>query len=347
VDDVTITIKDVAKKANVSIATVSAVVNKTKFVSEDLKARVEKAIDELGYRPNKIARSLKRKESKLIGVTVTEITNPFYPLMLKGVEDIALANGYHLILCPTGDDSEKEYELLQSMLDQGVDGIILATIDENNSPCTQLLQKEGIPHVLINRAPDDYQGNVVRIDSEKVGKMATDYLVNLGHRDIAFMGGGRLNSVQREEGYKKALLEHGLALKENRMIMSDYQITSAYNDMNSLLATGDVPTAVFAASDIMAFGAIKALLDAGYKVPEEVSVIGSDNISFSEDFRIPLTTIDVHTYEIGRIGAEILMQLLANKEKEEQPHKNFLLEPKLIIRESSDIVKKLKMGMVE
>jgi DNA-binding LacI/PurR family transcriptional regulator len=342
-----ITIKDVAKKANVSIATVSAVVNKTKFVSDDLKVRVEQAIEELGYRPNKIARSLKRKESKLIGVTVTEITNPFYPLMLKGVEDIALANGYNLILCPTGDDPDKEYELLQSLLDQGVDGVVLATIDQENSACTKLLQKEGIPHVLINRAPDNYQGNVVRIDSEKVGMMATNYLINLGHEDIAFLGGDRLNSVQREEGYKKALLENSIQLNENRIIMSDYQITSAYNDMNSLLAKGDVPTAVFAASDIMAFGAIKALLDAGYKVPEDVSVIGSDNISFSEDFRIPLTTIDVHTYEIGRIGAEILMQSLSNKEKDDQQYKNFLLEPKLIIRESSDIVKKQKIGMVE
>lgn len=332
------TIKDVAKKANVSIATVSAVINNTKFVSDELKERVEGAIKELGYRPNKIARSLKRKETKLIGVTVTEVTNPFYPLMLKGVEDIALANGYNVILCTTGDDAEKEYELLQSMVDQGVDGIVLGTIDTEDSPSVQLLKKENVPHVLINRAPNEYEGNLVRIDSYKVGKMATNYLVNLGHKDIAFVGGDRLNSREREKGFKDALLENGLSLKENRIIMSDYQIENAYRDMNSLIAAGDVPTAVFAASDTMAFGVIKALLGAGYSVPEDVSVIGSDNISFSEDFRIPLTTVDAHTYEIGRMGCEILMRLLANKDPHE--YRKLLLEPRLVIRESSGPAKK-------
>ncbi|WP_394140059.1 LacI family DNA-binding transcriptional regulator [Cytobacillus oceanisediminis] len=332
------TIKDVAKHANVSIATVSAVINKTKFVSEELKERVETAIEELNYRPNKVARSLKRKESKLIGVTVTEITNPFYPLMLKGVDDIALGSGYNVILCTTGDDPEKELEMLQSMVDQGVDGIIFATIDNEDSTSVQLLKKEGIPHVLINRAPADYEGSQVRIDSYKVGKMATNYLINLGHTDIAFLGGDRLNSKERESGYKDALLENGLSLNENRIIKSDYQIETAYRDMNSLIATGDVPTAIFTASDIMAFGAIKALIDSGFNVPNDVSVIGSDNISFSEDFRIPLTTVDAHTYEIGRMGCEILLRMLANKEQPE--HRRLLLEPKLVIRESTSIKNK-------
>ncbi|WP_408008431.1 LacI family DNA-binding transcriptional regulator [Pseudalkalibacillus sp. A8] len=327
------TIKDVAKKANVSIATVSAVINNSKFVSEELRKRVEHSITELGYRPNKVARSLKRKETKLIGVTVTEITNPFYPLMLKGVEDIALENGYNLILCTTGDDPKKEYEILQSLIDQGADGIVLATVDDHESPSIQLLNKAGVPYVLINRGPNEYEGSQVRIDSYKVGKMATNYLVNLGHKDIAFIGGDRLNSREREKGFKETLMENDLPLKHNRIIMSDYKTENAYRDMNSLIVTGDVPTAVFTASDNMAFGVIKALLNAGYRVPEDVSVIGSDNIPFSEDFRIPLTTIDAHSYDIGRMGCEILMRSLMKKAQID--HRKLLLEPKLVIRESS------------
>ncbi|PAL04643.1 LacI family DNA-binding transcriptional regulator [Peribacillus simplex] len=332
-----VTIKEVAKKANVSIATVSAVVNSNKFVSDELKERVEKAIKELEYRPNKIARSLKKKETNLIGVVVTEITNPFYPLMLKGVEDVALANKYNVILCTTGDNPQKEYELVQSMVDHGVDGIVLATIDKENSKSIQLLEQEEIPHILINRAPKKYEGNLVRINSYKVGEVATEFLINMGHEDIAFIGGDRLNSWEREKGYKDTLTKHGIKLKDNRIIRSDYVIDSAYKDIQQLIENDDLPTAIFAASDIMAFGTIKALLDKGYKIPQDISVIGSDNISFSEDFLIPLTTVDAQTYEIGKMGCEMLIALLANKAGIESQKQ--LLEPKVIIRKSCKSIK--------
>lgn len=332
-----VTIKDVAKQANVSIATVSAVINGTKFVSEELTERINHAIEDLEYRPNRVARSLKRKKSKLIGVTVTEITNPFYPQMLKGVDDIAIENGYNVILCTTEDEPDKEYDLLLSLIDQGVDGIVLATIDKNASSSIELLKKEKIPHVLINRAPANYEGNKVTVNSYKVGKVATDYLISLGHTDIAFIGGERLNSIDREKGYKDSIIENGLNLRSDRIIMSDYHSNGAYDTTNSLIATGDLPTAIFTASDVMAFGVIKALLNSGYKVPEDISVIGSDNISFSEDFRIPLTTIDAHTYDIGRMGCEVLLNELRNKDQNDD--RKILLEPKLIIRESTNPVK--------
>ncbi|MGE6613517.1 LacI family DNA-binding transcriptional regulator [Peribacillus sp. NPDC076916] len=337
-----VTIKDVAKKAKVSIATVSAVINSNKFVSDELKERVEIAIKELEYRPNKIARSLKKKETYLIGVIVTEITNPFYPLMFKGVEDVALANKYNLMLCTSGDNPQKEYELVQSMVDHGVDGIVLATIDKENSKSIQLLEQEGVPHILINRAPQKYKGNLVRINSYKVGELATEFLINMGHEDIAFIGGDRLNSWEREKGYKDTLTKHGIKLKNNRIIMSDYGIDSAYQGIQQLIESDDLPTAIFAASDIMAFGTIKALLDKGYKIPQDISVIGSDNISFSEDFLIPLTTVDAQTYEIGKMGCEILIASLTNKDGiENQKH---LLEPKVIIRKSCQSIKNERKG---
>jgi DNA-binding LacI/PurR family transcriptional regulator len=327
-----VTIKDVAKKANVSIATVSAVINSNKFVSEELKERVELAVKELGYRPNKLARSLKKKETRLIGVVVTEITNPFYPLMLKGVEDSALSNKYNLMLCTTGDNPQKEYDLVQSMVDQGVDGVVLATVDKENSKSIQFLKNESVPHVLINRAPSDYEGNLVRINSYRVGELATEFLIQHGHEDIAFIGGNRLNSWERERGYKDTLLKHGIEPNHNRIIWSDYDIDSAYRDIQTFIENGKLPTAIFAASDIMAFGTIKALLDKGYNVPKDISVIGSDNITFSEDFRIPLTTIDAQAYEIGKIGCEMLIRLL--NDKVGGKGENRLLEPKVVIRNS-------------
>lgn len=328
-----VTIKDVAKKANVSIATVSAVINNNKFVSDELKERVENAINELKYRPNKIARSLKKKKTYLIGVIVTEITNPFYPILLKGVEDTANKSKYKLIVCTTGDDPEKEYDLVQSMLDHGVDGMVLATIDNKDSRSVQLLEHEGIPHVLINRSPEGYEGNQVRIDSYKIGEIATNYLIDLGHRDIAFIGGDRLNSREREKGFRATLSKHGIKLKNNRIIRSNYEVDRTYQDILQLIENKDLPTAFFAASDIMAFGTIKVLLDKGFRVPQDISVIGSDNILFSEDFLIPLTTVDAQAYEIGQLGCEMLISLLSkdNKKNESQIH---LLEPSLVIRKS-------------
>ncbi|WP_226672077.1 LacI family DNA-binding transcriptional regulator [Rossellomorea aquimaris] len=327
-----VTIKEVAKKANVSIATVSAVINKNKFVSDDLISRVEEAINDLGYRPNKVARSLKKKETNLIGVMVTEITNPFYPLMFKGVEDVAIDSGYSVMLCTTGDDPKKENFLLQSMIDQGVDGIILATVDDETSESITLLNSLKIPYVLINRSPRNYEGTMVRINSCKVGEMAAEYLLESGHQDICFIGGDRLNSWEREKGFTNVLSANGIQVDESRLIRSGYSIEEAYKDVRSFIQKGNLPTAMFAASDVMAFGAIKAILDSGLKVPEDISVIGSDNISFSEDFLIPLTTIDAQTYDVGKLGSEMMVEKLKNKDK--ASNNQLLLEPKIVERKS-------------
>ncbi|MET3505954.1 LacI family DNA-binding transcriptional regulator [Halalkalibacter oceani] len=327
-----VTIKDVAKAANVSIATVSAVINRNKYVSEPLKHRVEKAIEELGYRPNKVARSLKKKETGLIGVIVTEITNPFYPRLLKGVEDAAITAGYNVLLCTTGDDPDKEYELVQSMVDQGVDGIVLGTVDQQHSQSLAFLNKIGMQHVLVNRSPEQYAGTVVRINSFLVGELAATYLTELGHRNIAFIGGDRLNSWEREKAFIDTLSSMGIYLPSERVISSEYSMEKAYQDIQPLIKSGHIPSAIFTASDVMAFGAIKALQDAGYRIPHDVSVIGSDNIPFAEDFRVSLTSIDAKAYDIGRNGCELLISAIQQKD-EYQPAQLYL-EPVLIERES-------------
>src|SRR5690625_3107179 len=298
--------KDVAKRANVSIATVSAVVNGTKYVSDELKERVEKAIDELGYRPNRIARSLKGKKTTLIGVIVTEITNPFYPLMVSGIDDAAHEQEYNVLLSTTVGNEEREIEAIETMIDHGVDGIILSTIDRIDSRSLKIVQEENIPTVLINRVPTDYKVSSVCIDSNKVGKIATEHLINSGHQSIAVIGGKRLNSVIRKEAFLKTMQENNLSVRDDWILDVGYKYDNAFGKAYEFLTNckeaNDLPTAIFAATDFMAYGVIKACLKKGLKVPEDISVIGSDNIPFSEDFRVPLTTVDVDTYKMGKEG---------------------------------------------
>lgn len=329
--------KEVAKRAGVSIATVSAVVNENKYVSEDLKKKIEEAIKELNYRPNRLARSLKGKETKLIGVTVTEITNPFYPLMLKGVEDVALSFGYNVILSTTADDQEQEYTLLESMLDQGVDGVILATIDTVHSKALQLLLKENVPTVLINRSPKDFNGMKVCIDSYKVGELATEHLIELGHEKIAFFGGQRQNSIERERAFLDRMKLNHLSVPQDWLIDCGYEPEKTYQLTMELLNQEEIPTAIFAASDLIAFSVARAVMDKGYEIPRDISVIGADNIPFTADFRVPLTTIDVQTYEIGKIGCELLLKTLTGKDLNETDR--VVLEPTLIHRNSTGVVK--------
>lgn len=330
--------KEVAQKAGVSIATVSAVVNDTKYVSNELKEKIEQVIKELNYRPNRIARSLKGKETKLIGVTVTEITNPFYPLMLKGVEDTAIVSGFNVILSTTSDNEDMELKLLESMLDQGVDGVILATIDKSDSKALKLLEKENVPTVLINRAPKDYTGSKVCIDSCKVGMLATEHLLQLGHEKIAFFGGERQNTKEREVAFLKTMEKNGLHVPQEWVIDSEYDLEKTSQITKGIIKSGNIPTAVYAASDLIAFGVSRAFLEEGFSIPKDISIIGSDNIPFSADFRIPLTTVDVHTYEIGKKGFEILSEKLTKKRGDTL--EQFTLEPELIIRNSTEMLKK-------
>ncbi|MFB4165481.1 LacI family DNA-binding transcriptional regulator [Alteribacillus sp. JSM 102045] len=325
--------KEVAKKANVSVATVSAVINDNKFVSEELKNRIEQAIIELNYRPNRFAQGLKGKKTKLIGVTVTELTNPFYPNMLKQVEELSYKDGYNLILSTTGDNEDKEAKLLQSMIDLNVDGLILSTIDSEDSKILKLVEKADIPFVLINRAPAEFSHNKVSVDSFKVGNIATEHLISLGHHKIAFFGGQRQNSIERQIGFRRTLEKHGIELEDRFNIDASYDFELAYEKAKQLLTEKNPPTAVFAASDTMAYGVVKACIDLNISIPKELSVIGSDNVPFSEDFRIPLTTVDVHGERMGAQGFELLHENI-EQPKEFKPQQ-ISIEPSLVIREST------------
>ncbi|WP_059104424.1 LacI family DNA-binding transcriptional regulator [Shouchella shacheensis] len=327
--------KEVAKKAGVSIATVSAVVNGNKYVSEELRERTENVIKELNYRPNRSARSLKGKKTNLLGLTVTEITNPYYPALIKGVEELAFEQNYNVILSTTNDEVNKELKLLESMMDQGVDGIILTTVDHKASEVLTLVEKAGIPHVLINRAPENYEGSCVYVNSVKVGEIATNHLVSLGHKRIAFVSGRRQNSSDREVGFRNVMAENGLQADEELIVDGNYDEDRTYKLAMSLLQLPKEkrPTAVFAASDSMAFAVARACLDQNMSIPGDLSIIGSDNVPFSSDFRVPLTTVDVKADRIGKIGFSFLEEMMTNPQ--EFIHKKEKIEPSLVVRQST------------
>ena len=340
------TMKKVAEMAGVSIATVSAVVNNSAFVSDDLRERVQTAISQLDYRPNALAQSLKNKRTKLLGFMVRNITNPFYPEVVLGAEDAARAAGYNILVSTTADEVEREQACLESMLDHRVDGILVATADEIDSPTLKTLRDKKVPLVLVNRWPEGFEGSAVVADNIEGGLLATRHLVNQGHKTIAFIGASQrfITSRKREEGYRRAMEEAGLVVPEEYIRYCDYSEEHAYTEYLKIIETSQLPQAVFAANDLMAFGVIRALLDSGFRVPEDVAVVGCDNIEFSSKFLIPLTTVHLHKYEMGKLGAERLIRLI-NEPKIAQPKGEFILmKPYLVIRKSCGSIKSKTQG---
>ncbi|MCL4425026.1 MAG: LacI family transcriptional regulator [Firmicutes bacterium] len=326
--------KDVARQANVSIATVSAVVNNSAYVSEELLARVTAAIQELGYRPNALARSLKKNRSRILSLMVKDVTNPFYPEMISGAELAASEAGYGLILYTTGDDMRREQSGLRSMLEYRVDGMLLAIVEEKNRSILDVVRKEGIPVVLINRRPEDYEGIYVGVDNEAAGRIATEHLISLGHKEIAFIGAKPdvMTSRNREKGYRRAMAENGLPVPERLIRFCEYSDEKAYRAYQKLIAGGKIPGAIFSANDLMSFGAVRALLEAGLRIPEDVAVVGCDDIAFSGSFRVPLTTVHIPKYDIGKAGAELLIRMVESRSS--VGLEPILLRPRLVVRQS-------------
>ncbi|MHB1405971.1 MAG: LacI family DNA-binding transcriptional regulator [Desulfitobacteriaceae bacterium] len=332
-----ITMKEVANLAKVSVATVSAVINNSAYVSDQLRERVLEAINVLGYRPNALARSLKKSKTQLLGFIVKDITNPFYPEMLHGAEDAARKAGYNMLVCTTSDETEREEKYLESLLELRIDGIILATIDEATKLVAERLNKEQTPFVLINRWPDGYKGCAVGADNLKAGMLATQHLISLGHKEIAFIGASKelVTSRYREEGYRQVLKENGLDVPEHFLRYCEYSEEKAYLAYEELAKKGNVPKAVFAANDLMGFGAARALWEAGYKIPDDVAFVGCDDIEFSKKFLIPLTTVYIPKYEMGKLAVEMLLKNIEKSEGYQNDNSVMMLEPHLVIRKSS------------
>lgn len=337
-------IKDVAKLAGVSISTVSSVINKNKNVSMELTIKIEDAIKQLGYRKNPVASGLKSKQTKTIGVLLTQITSIYFPQLLQGLEDIIFDSEYNLTFSTSNNEIEREQYYIELMENRWVDGIILDSIANSTDHKKyieylneELSIKKGIPIVSLS---EDIimQSNIsaVIVDNREGAIIAINHLLSFGHKKIAHIQGLPKNKASdfRLEGYKTALMDKGININPKLIKIGDFSPSSGYTVMKELLQEGEEFTAVFSCNDQMAIGAIKAIREAGLKVPEDIAIIGFDNIPMSTLINPALTTINVPKYRIGADAAKVLITKLSNPENE---NKVEVLPANLIIRNSTDV----------
>lgn len=314
-----VTIKDVAKLAGVSISTVSRVINSSKPVSPEVKKKVLEVIEEIGYKPNEIARTLVTKKSFLIGVIVTNLSNSFVTEMVRGIEEIGKMYNYDILLCSTYGDKEAEYKYMQLLNRKQVEGIILISEVLNEGVKRQIKQYD-IPFVFLSRDSYESEYSTVSIDNYDASYEMTNYLISLGHRNIAYVTNEKeTKSMEkfRLEGYKKAISENE-NMKELVFYSEGKKVEQGYEVARDVLNCDEKITAVFCSRDELAIGVINYFYDNGVNVPENISVAGFGDIPMASIFRPKLTTIREPFYDIGAVAIrKIIKELKGEKTNEE------------------------------
>lgn len=328
------TIRDVAKYANVSISTVSRVMNAPETVIEEKRTRVQEAIEVLQYQPNAFARGLIYKKSDTLGVMIPDIENPYYGGLIRGMQDAAVMLNHSLMICNTDRDKQRTISYVQSFFEKQVDGIIFAS-DSLHEEYYEEMQRYRLPFVLASTNAPEYEIPSVDINDEQGANEAVKHLIELGHRSIGMVGfplGYTISGQPRYDGFRRALQDAGLDAFENCIEFAEHRFEDAYAAASRLLTRCSELTAIFAASDEFAMGAISCARDMGRSVPDQLSVIGFDNIRMAHMFIPKLTTIEQPTYDIGYRSVLKLHELITTGKvevlREKLPHQ-------LIIREST------------
>jgi LacI family transcriptional regulator, galactose operon repressor len=333
------TIYDVARLAGVSTATVSRALNGTGQIAPATRAAIDAAVEQLGYRPNTIARSLVTKSTQTIALLLPDITNPFYAALVSGIQQRALEAGHTMLLCTTEGDPEREEQYLSLLRAKQVDG---ALVDGLVLPPDRIARfvRDGFPIVCLDRDVDSASVPLVQVDNRLGARMATEHLLSLGHIRIAHVAGAaelRI-SEERVEGYREALLAAHLNPDPALVATGGFTEEGGYRATKWLMGTGF--SAVFAANDLSALGVISALTESHWRVPEDVSVVGFDDLRLSRYTSPPLTTIRQPAAEIAERATQLLLDLTHGKQVDEQLH---LLEPELVVR-GSTAARPLDMG---
>jgi len=328
-----ITIREVAEKAGVSSTTVSHVINTTRFVSEETRQRVLSAMQELGYRPNYLARSLRRGETHTIGLILPDSSNPFFAEIAHSIEEVAFRQGYSLILCNTEGDLEKERRYVEVLSKKQVDGMIFVAAGEQTDSLQELLRLR-TPLVIVDRDLSEHLDvDTVLTDNRQGGYQATRHLIDLGHQRIACITGpsNLTPSAERVSGYTGALAEAGLPVDEQLILRGDFHPRSGGEATLHLLGMQVPPTAIFTCNDLMAIGALSAANEAGYPVPARLAVVGFDDIELASHTTPPLSTIAQPRAEISQTAINLLLERI---NEHSQPTQRILLPGKLVIRAS-------------
>ncbi|WP_250513129.1 LacI family DNA-binding transcriptional regulator [Caballeronia sp. INDeC2] len=330
------TIKDVAAIAGVSFTTVSHVVNNSRPVSADVRAKVERAILELDYVPSAVARSLKARSTATIGLLVPNATNPYFAELARGVEDGCAKNGYCVFFCNSDDDPAKQRNYLRVLQEKRIDGLVIASAGED-SVLAQCLAGAREPLVIVDRNIEGLQSDLVQIDHEKGAYLATRHLLQLGHSKIGCITGPVATAVSamRLHGFIRAMAERGIEIEPNAIVQSDFSATGGYAAASQLLDNMK-PTAIFACNDMMGIGALRAAAERHINVPADCSIIGFDDVELSRYTYPALSTVGQSVRALGEMAAQTLIDRITGKLTGTTRRR--VVPPRLVRRESTAVV---------
>jgi LacI family transcriptional regulator len=330
-------IKEVAKRAGVSIATVSRTINVPEKVHPRTVERVQRVIEKLGYRPNLTARALKTGRTNLIGLVVPGLVHSFFAELARGLSGVLREEGISVVIASSEEDPALEQDAIDHLLDRGVDALLVASVHLNKD-AFQKVTKQKVPFILVDRAINGLSANFVGVKDETVGYIATEHLVQIGCRTVAHIAGTRISTaVGRLAGYKRAVKEYGLSTNADHVVTVEKQDESAdvagYRAAMKLLSLPDRTDGIFCFNDPIAIGAMNAILSKGLRIPEDIALIGSGNLHFDDALRVPLSTVDQCSEMIGQRAALLAMNLIESKSS--STPKNIFLTPKVIVRDST------------
>jgi len=332
-----VTIRDVAQRARVSVGTVSNVLSESERVRPELRKRVEEAMLALDYSPNQIARSLKTRTTKTLGTIVSDITNPFFPQLIRGAEDAALDRGYLLITLNTDDHVDRERRALALLRARKVDGVLLVMApDDGEATHIAAALSNGTAVVCLDRMPRGIQVDSVSVDNRKGARMCMHHLASRGHRRVGMLSGSPAlhTAKERLEGYLDVIRENGWPEIPSLIRHGDFRLESGYRFAKEMLLEAEPPTAIFASNAMMGFGALKAIHELGLRCPEDVSLAVFDDFPFGDVIQPRLTVVAQPAYEMGRRGAELLIGRIEGRENASGPVQ-IELSPELIVRGST------------
>jgi len=329
--------KDIARDLGVSVVTVSKVLRNHSDIGEQTRKRILQRMKEVNYQPNPAARTLVSGRTNLVGLIVPDLVYPFFAQVAKGISAKLRAQEYSLIISSSEDDPNMERREIDQMLARRVDALILASVQSNAESLNKMLDR-GIPCVLLDRKLPGVSANFVGIDDVNAGMIATNHLIEMGCKTIAHIGGSDVSTaLDRQSGYSIALAQRGLGLPPEYIVKyghgDDAGDATGYNSMKQLLQLKPRPDGVFCHNDPIAMGALRAILDAGLQIPKDIAVVGCGNVHYDDLLKVPLTSIDQDSNGLGTSAAKLALSII--KQKSKSTPRSVLLEPKLVVRASS------------